>query len=82
MIAPNGLLDLKAAVRYLHYNDDIMPGDVERIFTDGTSAGGAMFALLGATGNSSEYVSYLNEMGPLQSVTMCLLQSVIITLLT
>lgn len=62
-IAPNGLLDLKAAVRYLHYNDGIMPGDAERIFTDGTSAGGAMSALLGVTGNSSEYEAYLNKMG-------------------
>lgn len=30
-IAPNGLLDLKAAVRYLHYNDEVMPGDANRI---------------------------------------------------
>ncbi len=62
-IAPNGLLDLKAAVRYLHYNDKVMPGDAERIFTDGTSAGGAMSALLGTTGNCVEYESYLKKMG-------------------
>lgn len=62
-ITPNGLLDLKAAVRYLHYNDELMPGDAERIFTDGTSAGGAMSALLGATGNCTKYESYLEKMG-------------------
>lgn len=62
-IAPNGLLDLKAAVRYLRYNDALIPGDAERIFTDGTSAGGAMSSLLGATGNGKEYESYLKKMG-------------------
>lgn len=62
-IAPNGLLDLKAAVRYLRYNDDLIPGSAELIFTDGTSAGGAMSSLLGATGNATEYDSYLKKMG-------------------
>lgn len=62
-IAPNGLLDLKAATRYLHYNDDLIPGNSERIFTDGTSAGGAMSALQGATGNAAEYEPYLKAMG-------------------
>ena len=61
--APNGLLDLKAAVRYLRYNDDVIPGESELIFTDGTSAGGAMSSLLGATGNSHDYDSYLKKMG-------------------
>lgn len=60
---PAGLLDLKAAVRYLRHNDDVMPGDAERIITDGTSAGGAMSALLGSTGNSPVYKSYLKAMG-------------------
>ncbi len=61
--APNGLLDLKAAVRYLRYNDALIPGDAELIFTDGTSAGGAMSSLLGATGNSKDYDEYLKKMG-------------------
>lgn len=61
-IAPNGLLDLKAAVRYLRYNDDLIPGSSELIFTDGTSAGGAMSSLLGATGNTPEYEPYLKKM--------------------
>ena len=62
-IAPNGLLDLKAAVRYLRYNDDLIPGESELIFTDGTSAGGAMSSLLGATGNGLEYEPLLKKMG-------------------
>lgn len=61
--APRGLLDLKAAIRYLRLNDSLMPGDAERIITDGTSAGGAMSSLLGATGNSPLYEPYLKAMG-------------------
>lgn len=62
-IAPNGLLDLKAAVRYLRYNDSRIPGNSDRIFIDGTSAGGAMASLIGITGNRSEYADYLSAMG-------------------
>lgn len=62
-IAPNGLLDLKAATRYLHYNDDLIPGNSNLIFTDGTSAGGAMSALQGSTGDAPEYLPYLSAMG-------------------
>lgn len=61
--APRGLLDLKAATRYLHYNDDLIPGNSERIFTDGTSAGGAMSSLQGATGDAGVYEPFLKAMG-------------------
>jgi hypothetical protein len=61
--APAGLVDLKAAVRYLHYNDSVMPGDAEKIISNGTSAGGAMSALVGATGDHADYEPYLEELG-------------------
>ena len=61
--APKGLLDLKAAVRYLRHFDSLMPGDAERIISDGTSAGGAMSSLLGATGNHPVYEPCLKAMG-------------------
>ena len=61
--APAGIVDLKAAVRYLRHNDARMPGDAERIITDGTSAGGAMSSLLGATGNHPAYEPYLQALG-------------------
>ena len=61
--APAAILDLKAAIRYLRRFDKEMPGDAEKIITDGTSAGGAMSALMGATGNAQEYEPYLEAMG-------------------
>ena len=61
--APACIVDLKAAVRYLRRNDKVMPGDAEKIISNGTSAGGALSALLGATGNNPEYEPYLKELG-------------------
>jgi hypothetical protein len=61
--APALIVDLKAAVRYLRYNDKKMPGDVEKIISDGTSAGGALSSLIGATGNNNDYEPYLNALG-------------------
>lgn len=61
--APASIVDLKAAVRYLRYNDARMPGDAEKIISNGTSAGGALSALLGASGNSADYEPYLQELG-------------------
>ena len=61
--APQGLLDLKAAIRYLRLFDRVMPGNAERIIVDGTSAGGAMSALVGATGNHPAYEEMLQAMG-------------------
>ncbi|OYU65956.1 MAG: alpha/beta hydrolase [Cytophagaceae bacterium BCCC1] len=61
--APAGIVDLKAAVRYLKFNDKTMPGDANKIISNGTSAGGAMSTLLGATGNHPDYEPYLKELG-------------------
>ncbi|WP_156093390.1 subtype B tannase [Lactiplantibacillus fabifermentans] len=61
--APAGIVDLKAAVRYLKYNSSRLPGNTNRIISDGTSAGGALSALLGSTGNSKAYAPYLKAIG-------------------
>ena len=61
--APAAIVDLKAAVRYLKFNDKFMPGDANKIISNGTSAGGAMSALLGASTNAKEYEPYLDELG-------------------
>ena len=61
--APALAVDMKAAVRFLRHNADVIPGDVERIVTNGTSAGGALSAITGATGNSGDYQPYLEAIG-------------------
>ncbi len=61
--APACVVDYKAAVRYLRYFAKDMPGDVEKIITNGTSAGGALSSLMGATGNNPDYEIYLEEIG-------------------
>jgi len=61
--APACIVDLKAAIRYLRHNDKSMPGSAEKIISNGTSAGGALSALLGATGNSPDYEPYLKAIG-------------------
>ena len=65
-VAPAGICDLKAAVRFLRHHAKDMPGDVEKIITNGTSAGGAMSALQGTTGNHPDYEAYLEKNGSLQ----------------
>ncbi|MGY4977549.1 subtype B tannase [Streptomyces sp. 900105755] len=61
--APAAIVDLKAAVRYIRANKGLIPGNVERIVSAGTSAGGALSALLGASGDSPIYDTYLKELG-------------------
>ncbi|MGV9557305.1 subtype B tannase [Streptomyces sp. NPDC003522] len=61
--APAAVTDAKAAVRYLRLNDAVMPGSAERIVVNGTSGGGALASILGASGNSAEYDPYLAAVG-------------------
>lgn len=61
--APALIVDMKAAVRYVRHNAGRLPGDTEKIISNGTSAGGALSSLMGATGNSSDYEPYLKALG-------------------
>ncbi len=63
------LVDLKAAVRYIKANDAYLPGNAERIVSVGTSAGGAMSASLGCSGNNPAYDAYLEEIGAIMTAT-------------
>ena len=61
--APAAVVDLKAAIRYIRHNAGVMPGNANWIVATGVSAGGALTSLIGASGNSHLYDSYLKEIG-------------------
>ncbi len=61
--APACIIDYKCAVRFLRLIKDDIPGNAEKIITNGTSAGGALSSLMGATGNHKDYEMYIKELG-------------------
>jgi hypothetical protein len=61
--APAAIVDLKAAIRYIRHNKGAMPGNVKWIISTGSSAGGALSALLGASGTSHMFDAYFKEIG-------------------
>lgn len=61
--APWGVTDLKAAIRYYRFNQNVLPGDTDHIFTFGHSGGGAQSTLMGTTGDSEFYYKYLTSIG-------------------
>ncbi len=73
--APAGVTDLKAAVRYIRYCDEEIPGDAESIFTFGMSGGGAQSSLMGSTGDSDLYEPYLKAIGAVEGVSDAVLGS-------
>ena len=63
----DGVTDLKALVRFLRFNKEIIPGNTEKIISYGSNGGGAMSAILGASGDSELYSSKLLEIGAIMS---------------
>ena len=62
--APATVTDTKAVIRYLRYNRDLLPaGDPERIVITGTSGGGALSTIIGASGNHADFFPSLYEIG-------------------
>ena len=61
--SPISLVDLKTAIRFLRHNRATLPGDFNKIISVGWSAGGAMSALLGVTGDNNHYNAYLKVNG-------------------
>ncbi len=61
--APWGVTDLKAAVRTLRANASNLAGDASRIFSFGHSGGGALSAILAASGDAEGYDDYLAMIG-------------------
>ena len=63
--APTQMADLKSGVIALRANRDVIPGDTDRIISVGTSGGGQMSSIFGASGNMPEYYEYLYAAGAL-----------------
>lgn len=61
--APALLVDMKAAIRWVKFNAGRLPGNVARIITNGTSAGGALSAVTAASGNSPAFAAALTQLG-------------------
>lgn len=61
--APAGLVDLKAAIRYLRHNKKLLPGHTDYIFPFGMGEGGGLSILLGTSANSTMFRPYLQAIG-------------------
>lgn len=61
--APAGMVDLKAAARYLWANARRIPGNIHRMFSLGTSAGGGYSALMGTYDDDMDYEPLLKGIG-------------------
>jgi hypothetical protein len=60
--SPAAVVDAKAAIRYLRLNSKML-GASDQIVITGTSGGGALSAVVAASGNSADYYPYLAEIG-------------------
>ena len=63
--APMQMADLKSGVIELRVNDKVIPGDKNKIVSIGTSGGGQMSSILGASGDMKEYCPYMYDAGTL-----------------
>ncbi|WP_172122063.1 subtype B tannase [Devosia sp. 919] len=61
--APAAVVDTKAAIRFLRLNRDVIAGNTDRIVITGTSGGGALSAIVAASGNAPDYFPYLRKLG-------------------
>ncbi|PRY16780.1 carboxylesterase family protein [Kineococcus rhizosphaerae] len=61
--APWGVVDLKAAIRYVRANAEAIPGSRDRIVCYGHSGGGAQTAVTGTSGDAPEFTPYLEALG-------------------
>lgn len=66
--APNGVVDAKAAIRYLRSNTNYI-SSTNPFYVFGMSGGGAQSAIIGASGDSELYTSYLNEIGAVSTTS-------------
>ena len=62
--SPATMVDTKALIRYLRYNQEALPaGNTERIVVTGTSGGGALSTIIASSGNSEDFFEGLYAIG-------------------
>lgn len=66
--APSGVVDAKAAIRYIRWNTNLV-SSTNPVYVFGMSGGGAQSSIIGASGDSELYTSYLNEIGAISSTS-------------
>lgn len=66
--APSGVVDAKAAIRYIRWNSNLV-SSTNPVYVFGMSGGGAQSSIIGASGDSELYTSYLNEIGAISSTS-------------
>ncbi|RIY32732.1 hypothetical protein CJP74_03765 [Psittacicella melopsittaci] len=61
------LIDAKAAVKYLHFNQKQIPGDKERIIAVASHGGATIASLLGVSSDDQAYASQFEQLGAAQA---------------
>ncbi len=64
--APAGLVDIKAAIRYLRHNQEHIPANTDYIVMFGAEAGGGLASLVGTTADSPLFRPYFKDIGALE----------------
>ncbi len=79
--APQMVVDTKAAIRYVKYNIEqgLIPGDADKVIISGHSGGGALTAIIAATGNSPDFDEYLVNAAPASDDVLATMSSAPIT---
>ena len=65
--APAGVTDIKAAVRFIKYNSERIPGNTDSIYLLAANDGSVLAATVAASGNDRSYQPYLQQIGALNN---------------
>jgi ribosome-associated translation inhibitor RaiA len=63
---PAGLVDIKAAIRFIRKNQGKIPASTDHVIVFGVGEGGGLAALVGTTADSQLYKPYLSDIGAIE----------------
>ena len=66
--APAGVTDIKAAIRFIKYNSERIPGNTDSIYLLAANEGSVLASTVAASGNDRSYQPYLQQIGALSNV--------------